>query len=236
MKVALLLFGQPRFIESGEVYKNHVDLLGKYDTYTFCHYWKAPHGYDCSSWSKILSECREVANVKNVIESMYHPLEICGEQSKTFTFKPQIKEYLDSRFTGTTEHWNEKNYSNVMSQLFSIQAVSRLFEKHCKDTGNEYEWIVLARYDTLLSNLPDLNKENQEKFYLCNHHDQFPDMIFVYGKKFLEWSSNLYYDMAKVYDRVFQPSAEAFKHQAFLDRFPASDLTPYPMEAYAIRK
>ena len=59
MKVALLFYGQPRYVDNEEVYNSYKsNILDKYDTDVFCHTWwsETEKEYDYSSWSKI-SNC-----------------------------------------------------------------------------------------------------------------------------------------------------------------------------------
>lgn len=241
MKVALAFFGQPRFVDNIKVintYKNVI--IDKYDTDVFCHTWWTGDGgeYDYSTWSKI-KNCPIPKDALEVIDTNYHPVVLEYDPPTTFELPPKAKEFIDQKFTGKHphgNHWNPKNYSNVMSQLKSIQKVSELVEDYTKKTGTEYDFIVLARYDTSLINFPDLNSCDSSKFYLPGHHPRFPDTIQFFGPRYLDWSKNAFNDIENVYQNIWEPSPEAFKMGSFLLRFDLSDLSPCPMDAACIRQ
>lgn len=241
MKVALLFFGQPRFVDNPkieEVYRN--TILKRYDTDVFCHTWwkDSDEEYDYSSWSRI-SNCPIPPNALELICEKYQPLLLQHDEPKTFELPKNAKAFVDENFTGNHPegHWNEKNYSNIMSQLYSIKAVSELFDAYrkCPEVNKTYEWIILARYDTIITDFPNLEMCNSNKFYLPGHHPRFPDTIQFFGTKYLGWSKNAFDDVDSVYENIWEPSPEAFKMGSFLRRFSQSDLAPCSMDAHAVR-
>ena len=240
MKVALLFFGQPRYVDNQQVIDTYKSsILDKYDTDVFCHMWWSEEGgeFDYSSWSKI-SQCPIPKEALKVVCDNYNPILVGYEEPKTFELPPNAKKFVDDNFTGKHpdgNHWNSKNYSNVMSQLYSIKSAANIFESYSQEIGEEYDWIVLARYDTVLVNFPDLAQCDPNKFYLPGHHPRFPDTIHAFGPKFLDWAKNAFDDIDFVYENIWEPSPEAFKMGAFLRRYDLSDLAPYPMDAHCIR-
>lgn len=133
------------------------------------------------------------------------------------------------------ENWNERNYSNLISQLYSIQKISdylylKILQKY------KYDFIILARYDTILENFPDLLNLDQNKFYIPDNHRGFPDMIKIFNPKFLSWARNVYFDIPDVYKGIVEPTPEEFKRQSFLKRFNQDDIFYHPVRAYALRK
>jgi hypothetical protein len=241
MKVALAFFGQPRFVDNPKVINTYKKvILDRYDTDVFCHTWWTEDGgeYDYSTWSKI-SKCPIPKDALEIIDKNYKPIVLEYDTPETFVLPPKAKSFIDAKFTGKHphgNHWNEKNYSNVMSQLKSIQKVSNLVEEHTENTGTEYDFIVLARYDTSLIGFPDLNQCDSSKFYLPGHHPRFPDTIQFFGSRYLEWSKNAFDDIEYVYQGIWEPSPEAFKMGSFLRRFELSDLAPCSMDAACIRQ
>lgn len=239
MKVALLFYGQPRFIDNLEVYDSYkTNILDRYDTDVFCHTWwsKENSEYEYSTWSKI-SKCPILPNALDIIKERYEPRVLLSEEPKTFEFSNKVKEFVEANFLKSSPegvHWNAKNYSNVLSQLYSIKEVSQVFD--CFFTSKIYDWVILARYDTVLINFPDLHKCDNTKFYLPDHHPRFPDTIQFFGPRYIEWSKNIFNDVDDVYQNIWQPSPEAFKMCSFLKRFTIEDLAPYPMDAHCIRE
>jgi len=133
MKVALAFFGQPRFVDTPKVINTYKQtILNRYDTDVFCHTWWTEDGgeYDYSSWSKI-SRCPIPKDALDVIDRNYKPVVLEYDAPETFVLPPKAKSFIDAKFTGKHpqgNHWNEKNYSNVMSQLRSIQTSPEAFK------------------------------------------------------------------------------------------------------------
>jgi hypothetical protein len=241
MKVALLFFGQPRFIDNPEIERSYKEsIIKRYDTDVFGHTWwkESEEEYDYSSWSRI-SKCPIPPNALNLICEKYQPLLLQHDEPETFQLPPNAKSFVDGRFTGKHPegHWNEKNYSNIMSQLSSIKRVSELFDAYRKlpEVNQNYDWVILARYDTVVVNFPNLEICDSDKFYLPGHHPRFPDTIQFFGTKFLDWAKNAFDDVDDVYEGIWEPSPEAFKMGSFLKRYSQNDLAPCPMDAHAVR-
>lgn len=240
MKVALAFFGQPRFVDNQQIINTYKEvILNRYDTDVFGHMWWQEDGgeYDYSSWSRI-NNCPIPKDAPKIISDNYHPLILGIESPKTFELPPKAKSFVDNRFTGKHpdgNHWNPKNYSNVLSQLYSINSVANIVKSHIEKVKISYDFIVLARYDTVLMRFPDLNTCDKNKFYLPGHHPRFPDTIQFFGSKYLTWALNAFDDVNDVYENIWEPSPEAFKMGSFLKWFEHSDLSPCPMDAACIR-
>ena len=66
----------------------------------------------------------------------YNPVLLVHHEPKTFDLPPNARAFVDEKFTGKHpdgDHWNHKNYSNVMSQLWSIKTVSEIFDAYRKN-------------------------------------------------------------------------------------------------------
>ena len=236
-KVALLLYGQPRFIDNQQVedyYKR--SIINRYNTDVFGHCWfkKDVSEFEYSTWSNI-KKCPINPNAVEIIKQKYNPVSLTVEEPRSFELPPKAKQFIDERFTGRNgPHWSDKNYSNLMSQFWSIKSVS---EQLINSGIDQYDWIALGRYDSILVNFPNnLQQMNNNKFYLPDHHNRFPDMFVFYGPRFIDWSLNLYNDIEDVYGGIWEPSSEAFKMGSFLKRFSRQDLSPCKTDAIAIRE
>lgn len=232
MKIAVLLFGQPRFVNNEKVIRSYENLRNTYDIDFFCHSWidNESNYFNCPSWSG-LKDLKNIKDADLFIKDFYRPKRYIFETPKVFSFNNKIQKYLDDNWTNFYSHWNLNNYSNILSQLYSIQKVSNL----ASSFEDDYDFYILGRYDTYLENFPDLNSLNVDKLYLSNHHNNFPDMIFLYGKRFLLWSNNVFDDQDDIYIKMWEPSPEFFKANSFFKRFNQEDLMPNKMMAYAIR-
>lgn len=242
MKVALLLYGQPRFVERLIVSQSHKnDIINKYDTDVFVHVWSNPSNSEYSS--SPLGTYIPDKNAVKILMDEYLPKSISVEESKPFTFKEHVKQFMDARYTDRHPEgyiWSNRFYNNILSQMCSIQKVSKLLQDHIELTKTKYDFIVLARMDAVLVNFPNLNALDNNLFYLPITHQSFPDTIFIFGEKHLEWAANLYTDIDRIYTTVVRhvlgPSAEGFKCMTFLNRHPMSDVRPLYMDAEALRK
>lgn len=232
----MLFYGQARFVDNEQVintYKN--TILSQYDTDCFCHMWFKDGGeYDCSSWAH-MNNCNIIKNAPDIVLKNYNPIVLQIDEPKNFTLPPNAQQFVDKHFTGKTPQWNNKNYSNIMSQLYSIKLVSTIFKKYIEETNVNYDWIVLARYDSILKNFPNLHTCDKNLFYLPNHHPRFPDTIHAYGIKFLDWGLNIFDDVDTIDENIWEPSPEAFKMHSFLKKYNHNDLCPYPMDSQHVR-
>ena len=242
MKVALLFFGQPRYLDDDRAYNDYKRLiLDRYDTDVYIHTWfdEAGGKYDVSTWAQMHGAKNAVILPDSIerLKKMYNPKVLVHEKPQKFVLPPECKAFVDEKFTDKHPegHWNPGNYSNIMSQLKTIQRVAQLYE----ETGDKHDIIVLARLDTWLENFPDdLSALDPSKFYLAGHHNRFPDVIHVCGRRYLGWMKNAFNDInnPRVFHNIWEPSPEAFKGMAFLLRYRQSDLSPNPMNAHTIRK
>lgn len=242
MKVALLFFGQPRYLDDDRAYNDYKRLiLDRYDTDVYIHTWfdEAGGKYDVSTWAQMHGAKNAVILPDSIerLQRMYNPKVLVHEKPQKFELPPECKAFVDEKFTDKHPegHWNPGNYSNIMSQLKTIQRVAQLYE----ETGDKHDIIVLARLDTWLENFPDdLSALDPSKFYLPGHHNRFPDVIHVCGRRYLGWMKNAFNDInnPRVFHNIWEPSPEAFKGMAFLLRYRQSDLSPNPMNAHTIRK
>jgi len=242
MKVALLFFGQPRYLDDDRAYNDYKRLiLDRYDTDVYIHTWfdEAGGKYDVSTWAQMHGAKNAVILPDSIerLQRMYNPKVLVHEKPQKFVLPPECKAFVDEKFTDKHPegHWNPGNYSNIMSQLKTIQRVAQLYE----ETGDKHDIIVLARLDTWLENFPDdLSALDPSKFYLPGHHNRFPDVIHVCGRRYLGWMKNAFNDInnPRVFHNIWEPSPEAFKGMAFLLRYRQSDLSPNPMNAHTIRK
>ncbi|WLW37945.1 hypothetical protein [Synechococcus phage S-8S56] len=242
MKVALLFFGQPRYLDDDRAYNDYKRLIiDRYDTDVYIHTWfdEAGGKYDVSTWAQMHGAKNAVILPDSIerLERMYNPKVLVHEKPQKFELPPECKAFVDEKFTDKHPegHWNPGNYSNIMSQLKTIQRVAQLYE----ETGDKHDIIVLARLDTWLENFPDdLSALDPSKFYLPGHHNRFPDVIHVCGRRYLGWMKNAFNDInnPRVFHNIWEPSPEAFKGMAFLLRYRQSDLSPNPMNAHTIRK
>lgn len=241
LKVALTFYGQPRYVKNPHILESYRDYyLDRHDCDVFCHlWWGNSNKFDTSSWAVCEGEMISPDSL-DYIKEKFKPVAIKHEEPRSFEFDKLALEYIDGNFTGRKHHpqfgdiWSKKNYSNMLSQLYSIQETSRLALDHIEKTGVHYDFVALVRYDTILVDQPDLFLCEQ-KLHLPCHHDRFPDMIMFYPQKHLNWSANVFDDASNVCYNVDSIAAEQFKYHSFKNRFSLSEIQPARMDAHAVR-
>ena len=62
-----------------------------------------------------------------------------------------------------------------------------------------------------VENFPDdLSALDPSKFYLPGHHNRFPDVIHICGRRYLGWMKNAFNDInnPRVFHNIWEPSPE----------------------------
>lgn len=261
LKVGLLLYGQPRHIFKTKVHEQyHREIIDRYDTDVFAHAWAFSDQYDIPSWS-----AKKGTTQGNVFDRYEDPeeailerypsiKEIFVESQKLFTFPKRMTEYMDQKWEGN-QFYSRQNLHNIASQLYSISAVASLADAHMSggfmDFPEEYDYWILARYDTELVNFPDLttlDKKGWDPSVYIPEGGHWNDLIQIFGmtdwyetvvprpEKYLR---NLYFDMMNpaVYENLILPIPEFFKMGAYglYNSDPMYTATKLPMYANVIR-
>ncbi len=232
MKVALLFFGQPRFLENPLPFQTHRDhILNKYETDVFCHTWWSPKqdSYDTSSWSKINS-CSADKNAINKIVSLYNPKVVKFQESINFKF-PEDSEFNKNI---TKFDWANNNKNNILSHLYSFTQIGEILEDYIQTTNTTYDFIIASRLDAEIIRLPNLKTLDPDKFYLPSHHDKFPDNLFLFSPKFIKFL-NIYPNIEELSTKVWQPSAEAYKWENYKKHFEEPFAPNYNVYAEFVR-
>lgn len=229
MNILTLLYGQARFVNNKEANDSYNRLIGKHNVRTVGHLWwsEEDENYTTSSWSNMES-CKSDKNVKNYVNQIYQNNNILYEKPRFF--KPD--ENIKQRFNHMSHIFNEKNLSNVMSHLYSFEKSMSLL------TEDLIEWtdlIIMWRTDLRILDIIDLNSLSTDKFYISNHHDRFPDLIFIFGKKYLNFLKT-YSNIDKTSNLVWEPSPEAFKWETFKLFYSESELNKIKLGCKVVRE
>lgn len=240
--VALLLYGQPRCIDKGIAFASHKKLLlEKYATDVFCHMWEERNAeqYETSPWSV---KAQTVPAAKQFALAMYEP--VAFEYSLAAKFDPcdELKKLVDSENFRRVWKVSPNALSNCISQLFSIEQVAKLLEKHMSTQKMDYEWAIVTRYDITLDGLPDLTQLDRTCFYLMNNHPRFPDLVFIFDPKVYLQSQFTYSNLAKTVPLFqagsypfFEPNAESLKNMQYLaSGFKQEKLCPIPLRPHRV--
>jgi len=201
MKVAVGFYGQPRFVNVAAVVNSiKSKILDRFDCDVFAHLWYDPNAvsYDAGSWSN-LGKDPVLYDAPAIFQRLYNPVKMIIEKPRRFKFYWE-KEYLDKYFTGKNPHWNADNYSNVLSQFYSIEQVYKLIYYHPEEN---YDFLVLIRTDLIMEDFPDLNQlpsrdpNYAHSVYVDGRYGEgsFPAQCMILSDwVYAHWVKNLYSD------------------------------------------
>jgi hypothetical protein len=162
-RVAVCLFGQPRFLRNPRPLESHRRfLLDRYETDVFCHFWFDPEAteYDKSDFSSAPGGCSSdyhpyvLPDTESRIQTMYNPIAYVSERPRVFEAPSPTPKFM-SEYAAVSP----LNISNMISQLYSWEKVLQLVSS--SDRLSSYQHVVLIRYDSNLlrfPNLPSLQK------------------------------------------------------------------------------
>lgn len=214
MKIALCIFGQPRFLDN-QFIKKFLDehLYSQGDVDVFTHFWfdKNSSNFKSSDWNHI-NYLQKDDTIKCIYET-YSPKKILYEPPKNF------KNYLDENHFNILKklnYYTENNTYNLLSHLYS-------FEKSTELVEGEYDFIVITRYDNLILKFPKLNGL-KNGFYVTNQYNgNFSDVIFLSTPNFLE-GMKVFSNFKDVVSNLTTMTAECVKKEVFLKFFSNTEI------------
>jgi hypothetical protein len=115
---------------------------------------------------------------------------------------------------------NDKSMSNIISQLYSINEVKKIYQQYIIDNNINYDFIVLGRYDLIIDAFPNLHLLNNTFFYLSNNHTHFPDFMYIFSNNYINFLST-YENIEQLIienqndfntELFWAPNAECFKY------------------------
>ena len=179
MKVALCFFGQPRLLENPHTYNSHVEnIINKYPTDIYVHNWISSENnkFTYSDWAldKMQEDWKQEhsQDVKDKINEMYSPIASKFDTVRTFQLSDSSRKLIKN-----LSFYSTNNENNTLSQLYSISECIKLVQK------DDYDFVILSRYDNYIYSLPDLNKLDRNNFYITNMYAHFADVLVIGGVK-----------------------------------------------------
>lgn len=210
IKVALCLFGQPRFIESMKSIDSHKKhIIDKYNVDVFCHTWIYNEGeyYDSGDWTQNIKSAATNKSIDLIIEH-YNP------KFYDFEFKKNLKvDDSDLYKVVDKRNFNENNERAVLSHLYSMSKSIDLISDI-----NQYDFIILSRYDNFIYDFPDLYNLDNNRIYLNAGQAHFCDIIIFGGPNQIKTQS-VYNKISSLYEKLYEFSPESFKGAAFFNEF-----------------
>jgi hypothetical protein len=177
MRIAIILAGQPRFIENKYASASHKTWVEGHDVEFFGHYWNASSAALTSSWSGV-SNLTLPGNAGNLIEDQYAGITVINqpplyfEKSPTgFVGVPLSSVNLDGVPQDTI------NFSNTVSMMKSIHEAIML--ANTRHTQNPFDIYVLSRWDLYIDELTRPEEICLKTISILNQYSHFGDNIFL---------------------------------------------------------
>lgn len=239
MKVALLLFGQPRNVHTLEVFNSHKKfIIDRYETDVYAHAWwdSEVKTYHQTEWGYRPINPIEVAeNTDKIIIDNYKPVAYLFQKQEFLKFSDEVSGIVTDNLGFDKDDMKNK----VLSQLLTIEEVGKLFLK--SKGGRFYDFVVLARYDIVFEHFPNLNELEKGKFYVSNSHPRFPDLCFFFDEKFIKFTelySHVESNIRSIDKSLFKSetfwefSPEAIKFTQFRLNFDMGDLRKFQIREH----
>lgn len=212
IRVAVLFFGQPRYVDSGLAALSHKFALRKYKVKYFGHTWFDPSNlvvetaaWTGSNWTEISPKAissikKHFRNIRLQVES---PRVFSGTnllKSVNIVDKPSaiLKKEID-------------NLPNILSQFYSLSKAFSGIEEEL----NNFDFLIVSRFDNFIWRIPNLRKLDPQLISISNHHPKFPDLIFLSKPNNLLFL-NCFDDLDKICHNQRDLSAENIKLQSLL--------------------
>ncbi len=232
IRVALILFGQPRFVDLHYSAWSHLRHLDKYSLSVFGHSWLARAGevVPVSSWSG-LGDIRAVPDAMNLIKQRYKQGRFLFEIQETFDESTYAK-FLSRQNNGPNPE--QLDLGNVISQLTSIHRALELFDREAD--SDSFDFVVLSRFDTVLLSFPDLKKLSGKYLYLSDtFRGLFPDMVMLGNVEQIRATDSLTLEPGD-WGVQGKLTPEDIKQSAHNRRFGSDYVRYVRLSAYPIRK
>lgn len=235
MNIAVIIFGQPRFVNNPHCFSSQEEKIFKQGTTdVYAHLWYSQgESYQSSSWSG-MNTCPVGQDDIGVFLEKWNPIVLHQETERPFS-NPELFERLKLRFTDP--HWNESDFNKALSHLYSLEKAIEAFEK---GKTKEYDWVVFLRTDVCVWEFPDLSKLETSSFYYSSifHPEHFADICYVTSPQYvsgLKAYSYLTDDRYEIVSNLIRPCAEQFKKETFIQTFGRTPLKQTPLPVRVVR-
>jgi hypothetical protein len=235
MKIAVIIFGQPRFVNNPYCFSSQRDFIfAQGETDVFAHLWTPKDdSYVSSSWSG-MTTCPASTQDLEVFFEKWNPVVMEQESPKEFR-NPELFTKIKEKFPDP--HWNEEDFNKAISHLYSLEKGIEVYEK---GRTKEYDWVIFLRTDVCVWQFPDLSNLPQDKFYYSSifHSEHFADICYVTDPKYvsgLKAYSYLTDPSYEIVNNLIRPCAEQFKKESFLKQFERDHLAQIPLPVRVVR-
>jgi len=238
MKIALIYFGQPRFVNNSNCIDSQRDaIMSQSDCDVFAHLWEpSVEGYNFATWSGLSNETAQESDIETFIQK-WSPKKLAVEPNREFG-NEFIYNAIQHKLPGGETR--EYNFNLCLSQLYSIEKAICLYEDHIKESGDTYDFVIFMRTDLCVWGFPNLSLLEKGKFYFSDlfHQDHFADLCYVTDPKYvsgLKCYSYLTDESLDIINRIPQGNAESIKKATFVRTFGNSPLAQAPLHVRVVR-
>ena len=190
MKLAVIFYGQMRFVDNKHVVNTYRQLESLYDVDYFGHLWHqqgpaSESSQHVSSWSRISGSPFTDNDLSHLLSSYFFksltlsdPIDFL-EQKKYSDLIARIASVQKRIGREVHPEKNNRDLANALSHLYSFEMSVQNFRYN--PNVNEYDFVLLSRTDNYLVRVPDLSKIDRSKraVYVSGHHNNFPDTIIL---------------------------------------------------------
>lgn len=241
MKIAILFFGQPRFVENRLVSKKLHRKFSQYDVEYFGHTWIDEKGSNLSTspWSGLKS-LTSSGFALDAIEQQYPGIKIKSEKSLFFSLDEDAQLIssglpinLNAELLKKFSELECLNLNNTLSQFYSINSVIKLFEGST-DTSI-YDLVILTRFDCYIVTLPELfsfTRTNQ--LIVSGKHDNYPDLLIL-GSLTAIKSSDVLPNLQKLFNSLQSLNGEFMREANLKSNFSNIQVKKIKFYHYCIR-
>lgn len=166
LRVALCLYGQPRFYKSQAYFSLKYAIIDRYEADVFFHAWWSPEvvGEKVYKTAPHLGgvTLKAKEGVEDDLVDLYKPKAYRVDPPQVFSIDEHLRPSRLER-----EVWS-KSYvpSNALSMYRSIKYVQELKKDYETEHGFKYDWVIMARYDHFLPEFVPLEKLPRSYMYV----------------------------------------------------------------------
>lgn len=243
MKIALIYFGQPRWINNPHCLETQQrNIFSQGDVDVFAHLWAyKAEDYSSSSWSNMPS-CPSTPNDISTFIKNYNPVSYKTEIDPGFS-SPEILYAINHRTPETAAYGGivtERNFNICLSHLYSLEKAIEVFEYYVEQHKVEYDFVIFMRTDLCIWEFPKLNELQKGYFYFSSlfHSDHFADLCYITDQRFvcgLKAYSYLTDPSQEIVKNLTMGNAEQIKRLTFLKQFNKEVLRQVPIPVRVVR-
>lgn len=239
LKIGLVFFGQPRYVESKLSSISHKIRLRNFSYKTIGHVWFSTENkeYTTAPWSEI-SKLEIPNNSIKILKKTYPGIALEIESPRVFRIDQMQRLIKEAKYKKNKLKYLEEISAlpNTLSGLYSINRALSIARKLHEESP--FDYLILSRYDTLIWRFPRVKDLPLDKLTISNDKGPgFPDLIFC-GPPNMIFSLDsfpIFNDILKDSKNLDKFTGETFKKISFLNYFTLKDVNVIPTHIHILR-